>query len=82
MLAAGVVLTGSTPVYDLVRETVYRRDEGQPLRIPRGQWWCRERAPSPAGTARNRGYHCTLRSSSNTATRRRNRRIRLEDLLR
>src|SRR5215469_10131799 len=36
VLAAGVVLTGSTPVYDLVRESVYRRDEDQPLSIPPG----------------------------------------------
>lgn len=36
VLAAGVILTGSTPVYDLVRDTVYRRDGEQPLRIPPG----------------------------------------------
>jgi 2,3,4,5-tetrahydropyridine-2-carboxylate N-succinyltransferase len=35
-LAAGVILTGSTPVYDLVRESVYRRDGDQPLSIPPG----------------------------------------------
>ena len=36
VLAAGVVLTGSTPVYDLVRESVYRREGDQPLTIPPG----------------------------------------------
>ena len=36
VLAAGVILTGSTPVYDLVRESVYRRDGDQPLNIPPG----------------------------------------------
>jgi 2,3,4,5-tetrahydropyridine-2,6-dicarboxylate N-succinyltransferase len=36
VLAAGTVLTGSTPVYDLVRETIYRRSEDQPLMIPPG----------------------------------------------
>jgi 2,3,4,5-tetrahydropyridine-2,6-dicarboxylate N-succinyltransferase len=36
VLAAGTVLTGSTPVYDLVRERIYRRDEDQPLMIPSG----------------------------------------------
>jgi len=36
VLAAGVILTGSTPVYDLVRESVYRRDQDQPLQIPPG----------------------------------------------
>jgi 2,3,4,5-tetrahydropyridine-2,6-dicarboxylate N-succinyltransferase len=34
VLAAGTILTGSTPVYDLVRDTVYRRDENHPLMIP------------------------------------------------
>lgn len=40
VLAAGTILTGSTPVYDLVRETVYQRKrEGKaegPLEIPAG----------------------------------------------
>ncbi|HTV55470.1 MAG TPA: 2,3,4,5-tetrahydropyridine-2,6-dicarboxylate N-succinyltransferase, partial [Terriglobia bacterium] len=36
VLAAGTVLTGSTPVYDLVRERIYRRDGDQPLMIPPG----------------------------------------------
>src|SRR5262252_6819490 len=36
VLGAGVILTGSTPVYDLVRESVYRRDGDQPLSIPPG----------------------------------------------
>jgi 2,3,4,5-tetrahydropyridine-2-carboxylate N-succinyltransferase len=36
VLAAGTILTGSTPVYDLVRECVYRRREDSPLEIPAG----------------------------------------------
>ncbi len=36
VLAAGVILTGSTPVYDLVRDAVYRRQGEQPLMIPEG----------------------------------------------
>lgn len=46
VLAAGTILTGSTPVYDLVRDVVYRRDapgepsgpnrESRPLMIPPG----------------------------------------------
>lgn len=36
VLAAGVILTGSTPVYDLVREEIYRRTETSPLEIPAG----------------------------------------------
>jgi len=36
VLAAGVVLTGGTPVYDLVREREYRKVPGEPLEIPAG----------------------------------------------
>jgi 2,3,4,5-tetrahydropyridine-2-carboxylate N-succinyltransferase len=34
VLAAGVVLTRGTPVYDLVKETVYRGTTDEPLEIP------------------------------------------------
>jgi len=34
VLAAGVVLTRGTPVFDLARETVYRGNAEQPLEIP------------------------------------------------
>lgn len=36
VIAAGVILTGSTPVYDLVRSAVWRRSGDQPLIIPEG----------------------------------------------
>lgn len=36
VLAAGVVLTRGTPVYDLVRETVHRGSVDAPLEIPEG----------------------------------------------
>ncbi len=36
VIGAGVVLTRSTPVYDLVRETVHRAGEDSPLEIPEG----------------------------------------------
>ena len=36
VLAAGVVLTRGTPVYDLVNETVYRAQGDRPLEIPAG----------------------------------------------
>ncbi len=34
VLASGVILTRAVPVFDLVRETVYRAAEGRPLEIP------------------------------------------------
>jgi 2,3,4,5-tetrahydropyridine-2-carboxylate N-succinyltransferase len=36
VLAAGVVLTRGTPVFDLVRETVHRGSPDAPLEIPEG----------------------------------------------
>ncbi|MBI4428082.1 MAG: 2,3,4,5-tetrahydropyridine-2,6-dicarboxylate N-succinyltransferase [Ignavibacteriales bacterium] len=36
VLGAGVVLTGSTPVYDLPRQSIYRRSGDTPLVIPEG----------------------------------------------
>lgn len=36
VLAAGTILTGSTPVYDLVRGEIYRRTPDAPLEIPAG----------------------------------------------
>jgi len=36
VLAPGTILTGSTPVHDLVRERVYRREGDTPLEIPAG----------------------------------------------
>lgn len=36
VLAAGLILTRATPVYDLVRETIYRATPEQPLEIPPG----------------------------------------------
>jgi len=36
VIGAGVVLTGSTPVYDLVRSQIYRRTGDHPLEIPYG----------------------------------------------
>jgi 2,3,4,5-tetrahydropyridine-2,6-dicarboxylate N-succinyltransferase len=36
VIAAGVTLTGSTPVYDVVKEKVYRRTKDMPLVIPEG----------------------------------------------
>ena len=36
VIGAGVVITGSTPVYDAVRQQVYRRTPERPLEIPYG----------------------------------------------
>jgi 2,3,4,5-tetrahydropyridine-2-carboxylate N-succinyltransferase len=36
VIGAGTILTGSTPVYDLVRERILRREGDAPLVIPSG----------------------------------------------
>jgi 2,3,4,5-tetrahydropyridine-2,6-dicarboxylate N-succinyltransferase len=36
VIGAGVVITGSTPVYDVVRQQIYRRTAERPLEIPFG----------------------------------------------
>jgi 2,3,4,5-tetrahydropyridine-2-carboxylate N-succinyltransferase len=36
VIGAGVVITASTPVYDAVRDQIYRRTENKPLDIPSG----------------------------------------------
>ncbi len=36
VIGAGVILTGSTPVYDLVRQEIYRKTPERPLIIPEG----------------------------------------------
>ena len=51
VLAAGTVLTRSTPVYDLVRETIHRAEEDSPLVDSRGR---RGGPRSPGGHPRRR----------------------------
>ena len=36
VLASGTIITGSTPIFDLVREEIYRRHGDEPLEIPAG----------------------------------------------
>jgi 2,3,4,5-tetrahydropyridine-2-carboxylate N-succinyltransferase len=36
VIAAGVVITGSTPIYDLPRNTIIRAEGGQPVIVPAG----------------------------------------------
>jgi 2,3,4,5-tetrahydropyridine-2-carboxylate N-succinyltransferase len=36
VLGAGTILTRSTPLYDLVKEEIYRASDGKPLEVPNG----------------------------------------------
>jgi 2,3,4,5-tetrahydropyridine-2,6-dicarboxylate N-succinyltransferase len=60
VLAAGVILTRGTPVYDLVRETIYRADGETPLEIPAGA------VVVPGARAIQRGWGAEQRLSLQT----------------
>ena len=82
VLAAGVILTGSTPVYDLVRDSVYRRDGDQPLKIPPGAVV----VPGARTVTRGRGREWGLSLYTPVIIKYRDERtdhaVRLEELLR
>jgi 2,3,4,5-tetrahydropyridine-2-carboxylate N-succinyltransferase len=82
VLAPGTILTGATPVYDLVREQIYRRTEDAPLEIPAG-------AVVVPGTravtsARGREWHLSLYAPVIVKYRdeKTSRAVQLEDYLR
>jgi 2,3,4,5-tetrahydropyridine-2-carboxylate N-succinyltransferase len=57
VLAPGVQLTGSTTVYDLVRDTTWRAEPGRPLTIPAGAVVVPGSRPGASETARKHGIH-------------------------
>jgi 2,3,4,5-tetrahydropyridine-2-carboxylate N-succinyltransferase len=82
VLAAGTVLTGSTPVYDLVRQTTYRRDGDRPLEIPGGAVVVPGTRPVASGWGREQGlslYAPMIVKYRDSGT---NAAVRLEELLR
>ena len=82
VLAAGTLLTGSTPVYDLVRDTVHRREEDRPLMIPSGAVV----VPGARAVTRGRGKEWGLSLYTPVIIKYRDEKtdqaVRLEDLLR
>jgi 2,3,4,5-tetrahydropyridine-2-carboxylate N-succinyltransferase len=57
VIGAGVVLTGSTPVYDTVRSQVYRRTPERPLEIPYGAVVVPGTRPMKGAFAEQHGLH-------------------------
>lgn len=57
VLAAGVILTASTPLYDLVHETVHRGTREAPLAVPPGAVVVPGSRPAGGGFAREHGLH-------------------------
>lgn len=82
VLAAGTILTGSTPVYDLVREKVYRGEADRPLMIPPGAVV----VPGARTVTRGRGKEWNLSLYTPVIIKYRDEKtdqaVRLEDLLR
>jgi 2,3,4,5-tetrahydropyridine-2-carboxylate N-succinyltransferase len=82
VLAAGTILTGSTPVYDLVRDGVYRREGEKPLMIPPGAVV----VPGSRGVTKGRGKELGISLYTPVIIKYRDEKtdqaVRLEDLLR
>jgi len=82
VLAAGTILTGSTPVYDLVRDAVYRREGEKPLMIPPGAVV----VPGSRGVTKGRGKELGISLYTPVIIKYRDEKtdqaVRLEDLLR
>jgi len=82
ILAAGTIITGSTPVYDLVRDAVYRREGDKPLMIPPGAVV----VPGARAVTKGRGKELGLSLYTPVIIKYRDEKtdqaVRLEDLLR
>jgi 2,3,4,5-tetrahydropyridine-2-carboxylate N-succinyltransferase len=82
VLAAGTILTGSTPVYDLVRDAIYRREGDRPLMIPAGAVV----VPGARGVTKDRGKDLGISLYTPVVIKYRDEKtdqaVRLEDLLR
>lgn len=57
VIGAGCVITASVPIFDLVREEVYRATAGKPLRIPEGAVVIPGSRPARGDFARQNGLH-------------------------
>lgn len=57
VIGTGVILNASTPVYDLVREVIYRKTEEHPLEIPEGAVVVQGSRPTKNAFAEKHGIH-------------------------
>ena len=82
VLAAGTILTGSTPVYDLVRDAVYRREGDAPLMIPPGAVVVPGARPVTKGRGKELGISLYAPVIIKYRDEKTDQAVRLEDLLR
>ena len=82
VLAPGVLLTGGTPVFDLVYDRTYRRDGDRPLEIPAGAVVVPGTRPVTSGTGKARGVSLYTPVIVKYRDEKTDAAVRLEDLLR
>ncbi len=82
VLAPGVILTGSTPVYDLVYDKVYRREGERPLEIPAGAVVVPGSRPVRTGTGAAAGVQLYTPVIVKYRDERTDAAVRIEELLR
>jgi 2,3,4,5-tetrahydropyridine-2-carboxylate N-succinyltransferase len=82
VLAPGVLLTGGTPVYDLVHDRVYRRDGDQPLEIPAGAVVVPGSRPVTSGPGAAHGVHLYAPVIIKYRDEKTDAAVRIEELLR
>ena len=82
VLAPGVLLTGGTPVFDLVHDRVYRRDGDRPLEIPEGAVVVPGSRPVKDGPGAAHGVHLYAPVIIKYRDERTDAAVRIEELLR
>ena len=82
VLAPGVLLTGGTPVLDLVHDRVYRREGDRPLEIPAGAVVVPGTRPVSSGIGKARGVSLYAPIIVKYRDEKTETAVRLEDLLR
>ena len=82
VLAPGVLLTGGTPVLDLVHDRVYRREGDRPLEIPAGAVVVPGTRPVTSGIGKARGVSLYAPIIVKYRDEKTETAVRLEDLLR
>jgi 2,3,4,5-tetrahydropyridine-2,6-dicarboxylate N-succinyltransferase len=82
VLAPGTILSGSTSVFDLVRDRVYRRDGGKPLEIPAGAVVVPGTRPVTSGFGAQRGISLYAPVIVKYRDEKTDTAVRLEELLR